>query len=81
LDALLRVPPYAFRMGPPIKGQGSWTRCCASARAWPHDAEKQMVNPFPSFALWKIFTSLLKSACRFKKERYFRTPFFRKEKR
>jgi hypothetical protein len=47
----------------------------------PHDIEKQMVNAFLSFSRGKIFTSLLKSTCRFEKERYFRTSFFRKEKR
>jgi hypothetical protein len=53
----------------------------AAARACPHDIEKQTVNTSLSFSRGKIFTSLLKSACRFEKERYFRTPFFRKEKR
>jgi hypothetical protein len=43
--------------------------------------EKQSLNLLEGSLPWKIFISLLKSTCSFEKERYFRTPFFRKEKR
>jgi hypothetical protein len=53
----------------------------AAALPFAHVAEKQSVGRWLALAPWKIFTSLLKSTCSFKKQRYFRTPFFRKEKR
>jgi hypothetical protein len=43
--------------------------------------EKQPINLLEGPLPWKIFNSLLKSTWSFEKERYFRTPFFRKEKR
>jgi hypothetical protein len=67
-----------------FKKPRSRTHCSAAKALVSRKAqttEKQLFNLSEGPLPWKIFISLLKSTCSFEKERYFRTPFFRKEKR
>jgi hypothetical protein len=83
-DALLRIQSSSLSQQVLIKKPRSRARCSAPATLDSRKVqvtEKQPLNLFEGPLLWKIFNSLLKSTCSFEKERYFRTPFFRKEKR
>jgi hypothetical protein len=83
-DALLRVPSSRLSQHALFNKPRSRTRCSASKTIESRKAqatEKQHLKLFTARLPWKIFISLLKSTCSFEKERYFRTPFFRKEKR
>jgi hypothetical protein len=83
-DGLLRVPSSRLSQYVLINKPRSRTRHITSTTLdsrKAQTAEKQPLNLFEGPLPWKIFISLLKSTCSFEKERYFRTPFFRKEKR
>ena len=88
-----RMVIFSMRLAP-LSGEGSGeghskkiyslssiTTKPSDIRTCPYVTEMQLFIRWVLFVLWKIFISLLKSTCGFEKERYFRTPIFRKEKR